>query len=185
MKVIETGLPDLVLIEPEVHGDQRGFFMEVWNAGRYRDLGLPDHFVQSNLSLSGEGVLRGLHYQYPKPQGKLVQVLQGRIFDVAVDIRPDSPTHRQWAGVELSADNHRQLYVPPGFAHGFCVLGAPALMSYLVTGEFIERNDAVIAWNDPDIGIEWPLVPAQVSKKDRQAPRLAEVPPENLPHLKG
>jgi dTDP-4-dehydrorhamnose 3,5-epimerase len=183
LNLIETGIPGLVVVEPLVHKDERGFFMESWNASRYRDLGLPGNFVQFNVSRSGEGVIRGLHYQYPKPQEKLVQVLEGSIFDVAVDIRPDSPTFRQWAGVELSAGNFRQLFVPRGFAHGFCVLKAPVLLSYMVNTEFVPENDRAIAWNDPDIGIEWPLEPGHLSVKDRNAPRLEDIQFEDLPHM--
>ena len=184
MNVIETGISGLVIIEPVVHGDRRGFFMETWNAGRYGKLGLPDSFVQSNVSRSAAGVIRGLHYQYPHPQGKLVSVLEGRIFDVAVDIRSDSPTFRQWAGVELSAENHRQLYVPEGFAHGFCVLGEFALMSYLVTAPFDARYDSAVAWDDPEIDIDWPLEPESLSDKDRHAPTLREVEVGRLPRMK-
>jgi dTDP-4-dehydrorhamnose 3,5-epimerase len=183
LKCIETGIPGLVVIEPVVHGDARGFFMESWHSGRYAGLGLPRTFVQSNLSRSGPGVLRGLHYQYPEPQGKLISVLEGRVFDVAVDIRTDSPTFRQWAGVELSAENHRQMYVPEGFAHGFCVLGEGALLSYLCTREFKAEHDAAIAWNDPDIGVRWPLDKATLSAKDQAAPRLADIPDEELPRV--
>jgi len=182
VKLIETGIPGLVVVEPVVYGDSRGFFMETWNADRYGACGLPDRFVQSNISRSAAGVIRGLHYQHPCAQGKLVSVLQGRVFDVAVDIRSDSPTFRQWAGVELSASNHRQLYVPEGFAHGFCVLGDSALLSYLCTTPFNAERDAGIAWNDPDIGIEWPLEPQSLSARDRMAPRLRDVPVECLPH---
>ncbi len=181
MKLIETGLPGLVIIEPVVHGDQRGYFKELWHAGRFHADGLPDRFVQSNVSRSGPGVLRGLHYQYPQPQGKLVSVLEGRVFDVAVDIRTDSPTFRQWAGVELSAENHRQLYIPEGFAHGFCVLGDCALMNYLCTAEYSARHESAIAWNDPDIGIQWPLQDAKLSGRDSAAPRLRAIAPEDLP----
>ena len=183
MKLIETGIPGLVVVEPVVYGDSRGFFMETWNADRYGACGLPDRFVQSNISRSAAGVIRGLHYQHPCAQGKLVSVLAGRAFDVAVDIRSDSPTFRQWAGVELSASNHRQLYVPEGFAHGFCVLGGSALLSYLCTTEFNAECDAGIAWNDPDIGIEWPLEPESLSARDRMAPRLRDVPIERLPRM--
>ncbi len=155
--------------------------METWNADRYGACGLPDHFVQPHLSRSAAGVIRGLHYQHPCAQGKLVSVLEGRAFDVAVDIRSDSPTFGQWAGIELSAANHRQLYVPKGFAHGFCVMGDSALLSYLCTTEFNAKCDAGIAWNDPDIGIEWPLEPESLSERDRTAPRLRDVPIESLP----
>ncbi len=183
VRTIDTGIPGLVLIEPTVHGDARGYFMETWNAGRYQAAGLPGRFVQSNLSRSGPGVLRGLHYQQPEPQGKLVTVLEGRVFDVAVDIRPDSPGFRQWVGVELSGENHRQLYVPEGFAHGFCVLGEGALMAYLCTAEYRAEYDAVIAWSDPEIGIRWPAADWTVSPKDAAAPRLADIPRDRLPRM--
>ena len=183
MKLIETGIPGLVVVEPVVHGDSRGMFMETWNARRYGACGLPDRFEQSNVSRSSAGVIRGLHYQFPNAQGKLVSVLQGRVFDVAVDIRSDSPTFRQWAGVELSATNHRQFYVPEGFAHGFCVLGDGALLSYLCTSEFHANDDAGLAWNDPDIGIKWPLEPKSLSEKDRHAPRLRDIPLDQLPRI--
>ena len=183
MKLIETGIPGLVVVEPEVYGDSRGFFMETWNSDRYGACGLPDRFVQSNISRSAAGVIRGLHYQHPCAQGKLVSVLEGRVYDVAVDIRSDSPTFRQWAGVELSAANHRQLYLPEGFAHGFCVLGDSALLSYLCTTQFNAEYDAAIAWNDPDIGIEWPIEHQSLSERDRKAPRLRDVPVDCLPHF--
>ena len=183
MDVIETGIPGLIVIEPVVHGDDRGFFMESWNSRRYEALGIPATFVQSNVSRSGSGVIRGLHFQYPKPQGKLVSVLEGRVFDVAVDIRPDSPNFRQWAGVELSAENHRQLYVPEGFAHGFCVLSKSVLLSYLCTEVFHSEYDAVIAWNDPDIDINWPVDSGRLSAKDASAPRLRDISPEALPRF--
>ena len=183
MNVIETGIPGVIVIEPVVHGDDRGFFMESWNSGRYEALGIPGTFVQSNVSRSGSGVIRGLHFQYPNPQGKLVSVLEGRVFDVAVDIRVDSPTFRQWAGVELSAENHRQLYVPEGFAHGFCVLSESVLLSYLCTEVFYSEYDAVIAWNDPDIDIRWPVDSGRLSAKDASAPRLRDISPETLPHF--
>ena len=184
MRTLATGVPDLVLIEPTVHGDARGYFMETWHAGRYRAAGLPDRFVQSNLSRSGPGVIRGLHYQYPQPQGKLVTVLEGRVFDVAVDIRVDSPSFRQWVGVELSGENHRQLYVPEGFAHGFCVLGDGALMAYLCTVEYHSGFDAVVAWDDPEIGIRWPVGAGTLSPTDAAAPRLADIPRDRLPRMR-
>jgi dTDP-4-dehydrorhamnose 3,5-epimerase len=183
MRTIETGVPGLIIIEPVVHGDDRGFFMETWNSARYRAVGLPGQFIQSNLSRSGAGVIRGMHFQHPYPQGKLVSVLEGRVFDVAVDIRPDSPAFRQWAGVELSAENHRQLYVPEGFAHGFCVLGESALLSYLCTEEYRAEHDAVVAWDDPDIGIRWPIESGRLSAKDASAPRLRDIAPDTLPRV--
>jgi dTDP-4-dehydrorhamnose 3,5-epimerase len=184
VKTIETGIPGLIIIEPVAHGDERGFFMETWNAVRYEAVGLPRKFVQSNLSRSGPGVIRGLHFQNPEPQGKLVSVLEGRVFDVAVDIRPDSPTFRQWAGVELSAQNHRQLYIPEGFAHGFCVPGESALLNYLCTAVFRPEFDAVIAWNDPDIAVRWPFESGRLSLKDASAPRLRDIPEQDLPRMK-
>jgi len=184
MRTIETGIPGVLVVEPAVHGDARGFFMETWHATRYRAAGMAGRFVQANLSRSGPGVIRGLHYQYPMPQGKLVSVLEGSAFDVAVDIRSDSPTFRQWVGVELSAQNHRQLYVPEGFAHGFCVLGEGVLLSYLCTEEYRAEHDAVVAWDDPEIGIRWPLTNGTLSAKDANAPRLADIPADALPRCK-
>jgi len=183
VKTIETGIPGLLIIEGEVHGDERGYFKELWRASRYAELQLPGHFVQSNISYSGTGVIRGLHYQFPQSQGKLVSVLEGRIFDVAVDIRRDSPTFTQWVGVELSASNQRQLFVPEGFAHGYCVLGNSALMSYLCTAEYNAEFDAAVAWDDPDIGVKWPIEVSSMSAKDRSAPRLRDIAPEKLPYM--
>ena len=183
MKTIATGIPGLVIVETDVYGDERGYFKEVWRASRYASFSVPGQFVQSNISYSGAGVLRGLHYQHPQPQGKLVSVLEGSIFDVAVDIRSDSPTFRQWVGVELSASNHRQLYVPEGFAHGFCVLGDAAMMHYLCTAEYAAEFDAAVAWDDPDIGVEWPVEAPGISSKDRSAPRLRDIAPEDLPRM--
>ena len=181
MRVLETGLDGVVIIEPSVHGDDRGFFQESWKASSYGKHGLPTAFSQANISRSAKGVLRGLHYQFKKPQGKLVSVLEGRIFDVAVDIRRDSPNFAQWTGVELSADNHRQLYVPEGFAHGFMVLSNTALFHYHCTNEYYPQYDAAIAWNDPQIAVKWPATPDAVSAKDLEAPFLCDVPPERLP----
>ncbi len=181
MRVLETGLDGVVIIEPLVHGDDRGFFQESWKASSYGQHGLPGNFRQANLSRSVKGVLRGLHYQYRQPQGKLVSVMDGRIFDVAVDIRRGSPSFGQWAGVELSAENHRQLYVPAGFAHGFLVLSETALFHYHCTTEYAAEYDAAIAWNDPDIGVKWPCEPETVSSKDRVAPLLNDVPKGHLP----
>ena len=181
MRVLETGLEGVVIVEPQVHGDERGFFQESWKASDYGTYGLPTAFKQANVSRSVKGVLRGLHYQYQQPQGKLVSVMEGRIFDVAVDIRPGSPCFGQWAGVELSADNHRQMYIPEGFAHGFIVLSETALFHYHCTTEYAAELDAAIAWNDPDIGIKWPIKPGAVSDKDSKAPALRAVPVERLP----
>lgn len=181
MRVLETGLDGVVIIEPEVHGDERGFFQESWKASSYASHGLPGVFAQANVSRSARGVLRGLHYQFQQAQGKLVSVLEGRIFDVAVDIRRGSASFGQWAGVELSAENHRQLYIPEGFAHGFLVLSDSALFHYHCTTEYAPEFDAAIAWNDPDINVNWPIDPESVSAKDSAAPRLRDVPLERLP----
>lgn len=181
MRVIETGLGGVVIIEPTIHEDERGFFQESWKASTYGRHGLPVAFSQANVSSSIKGVLRGLHYQYMQPQGKLVSVLKGRIFDVAVDIRQGSPTFSQWAGVELSGENHRQLYIPEGFAHGFLVLSETALFHYHCTTEYAAEYDAAIAWNDPDIAVNWPSQPEAVSDRDRQAALLRDVPDDRLP----
>ena len=181
MRVLETGLDGVVIIEPRVHGDERGFFLESWKASSYIKYGLPGTFAQTNVSRSQKGVLRGLHYQYRQPQGKLVSVLEGRIFDVAVDVRRGSVSFGQWAGVELSAQNHRQLYAPEGFAHGFVVLSDSALFHYYCTTEYAPQYEVAIAWNDPDIAVKWPCEPISLSGKDREAPRLRDIPPERLP----
>lgn len=181
MRVLKTGLDGVVIIEPRVFGDERGFFHESWKASSYGKHGLPGHFDQANISRSQKGVLRGLHYQYRQPQGKLVSVLEGRIFDVAVDVRPGSVSFGQWAGVELSSKNHRQLYVPEGFAHGFIVLSETALFHYHCTTEYAQEYEVAIAWNDPDIGIVWPCEPGSLSGKDQNAPRLCEIPSDRLP----
>ena len=156
MNVLETGLPGVVIIEPDVFGDDRGFFMETWNGRRYEEAGLPGRFVQDNLSYSARGVLRGLHFQNPQAQGKLVSVLRGEVFDVAVDIRVGSPTFGEWTGVTLSAENKRQFYVPPEFAHGFLVTGEDALFFYKCTDYYAPSAEGIVLWNDPEIGIEWP-----------------------------
>lgn len=179
MRVLETGLDGVLIVEPRVYGDERGFFQEHFKASSYSKHGLPDSFSQTNISRSEKGVLRGLHYQYRQPQGKLVSVLEGRIFDVAVDIRPGSAMFGRWAGVELSAENHRQLYVPEGFAHGFIVLSESALFHYYCTTEYAPQYEVAIAWNDTDIGVKWPCEPTSVSSKDHDAPLLCDLP-ENL-----
>jgi dTDP-4-dehydrorhamnose 3,5-epimerase len=168
-------IPEIVLIEAERFEDDRGFFMEMFKASEFAACGIPTAFVQDNLSHSVRGVLRGLHYQkQPKAQAKLVTALRGRIFDVAVDMRQGSPTYGQWLGMELSADNKRMLYVPLGFAHGFCVLSEEADVLYKVTVEYARELDRGILWNDPDIGIRWPIAEPILSPKDAQLPRLRE-----------
>ena len=175
MKVEKTQLPGVVILHPNVFADDRGFFMETYNQVFFGDQGLPDQFVQDNHSRSSKGVLRGLHYQYPQWQGKLVRVINGEIFDVAVDIRRDSPDFGKWVGVYLSETNHQQLYVPPGYAHGFCVVSDVADVVYKCTTVYKPQDDAAIRWNDPEIGIEWPIENPLVSDKDRQAPLLSEI----------
>ena len=169
------------MFEPTRHGDQRGFFIEIWNQKRYAEAGLDKQFVQSNASRSQRGVLRGLHFQNPGPQGKLVYVLEGSVFDVAVDIRPNSPGYGQWVGENLSAENCKQLYIPPGFAHGFCVTSESALFCYLCTTPYDAEADAAIRWDDPAIGIAWPVANPSLSAKDAAAPLLAQIDPDRLP----
>ncbi len=181
MNVVETSLPGVLVVEPDVFGDERGFFMETWNARRYEEAGLPGCFVQDNLSYSARGVLRGLHYQSPQPQGKLVSVLRGEVFDVAVDIRVGSPTFGEWTGVTLSAENKRQFYVPPDFAHGFLVTGEDALFFYKCTDYYAPEAEGIVLWNDPEIGIEWPTDAPMLSERDGKAPPLREIPEGSLP----
>lgn len=181
MKFRQASIPGLVIIEPTVFGDARGFFMESYSRDRYADAGLPREFVQDNVSLSRRGILRGLHLQHPNDQGKLCQVLEGEVFDVAVDVRVGSPTFGQWEGVTLSSENKRQFYVPPGFAHGFCVLSERALFSYKCSGFYSQPDELGVIWNDPDIGIDWPVDDPQLSEKDAKNPRLKDIPPEKLP----
>ena len=185
MKVERTALPGVLILEPKVFGDARGFFMETWNRSRYAEAGLPGEFVQDNVSYSRHGVLRGLHYQSPRAQGKLVHVLEGEVFDVAVDVRVGSPTFGRWAGATLSAQNRRQLWIPPGFAHGFCVTGETALFCYKCTELYAPEHEGSILWNDPAIGIAWPLEHPTLSAKDAAAPPLAAVSPARLPTLTG
>lgn len=181
MNVIETGLPGVLILEPKVFGDERGFFMESWREDRYEGVGIPGRFVQDNLSFSRRGVLRGLHFQNPNGQGKLVSVLWGEVFDAAVDIRVGSPTFGRWTGATLSAENKRQLYVPSDFAHGFLVTSEAALFFYKCTDYYDPTSEGVVLWNDPEIGIEWPVDAPLLSERDRTAPPLARVSPERLP----
>lgn len=182
MKIIETAIPEVLLIEPDVFGDHRGFFLETWNRERYLAAGFPDvGFVQDNHSRSCKGVLRGLHFQLDHPQGKLVQVATGAVFDVAVDIRVGSPTFGQWVGYELTEENHRQLWIPPGFAHGFCVLSEAVDFIYKCTELYHPEDEMGIAWNDPKIGIEWPLEAPTLSAKDQAYSFLSAIPEERLP----
>jgi len=176
MNVIETEIPDVKIIEPDVFGDVRGFFMESFNALRFAEAtGVNLPFVQDNHSRSQHGVLRGLHYQIKQPQGKLVRVVRGAVFDVAVDLRRSSPTFGAWVGVELTEDNNRQLWVPPGFGHGFLVVSASADFLYKTTDYYAPEHERSILWNDPAIGIEWPLQgEPMLSGKDSSGTTLAE-----------
>jgi dTDP-4-dehydrorhamnose 3,5-epimerase len=174
MKVLPTELPGVLILEPRVFGDERGFFMEMFHAKRYADAGIPGPFVQDNYSRSAKGTLRGLHFQEPQAQGKLVQVLAGAVYDVAVDVRRGSPTFGRWVAVELSTDNRRQLWIPPGFAHGFCVLSESADFHYKCTTLYAPEAEHGVLWNDPDLGIPWPLSEPLLSAKDAKAPRLKD-----------
>lgn len=179
MGTVKTSLRGVLIIEPKVHGDERGFFLESYNRQRFAaETGTDVDFVQDNHSRSTRGVLRGLHYQLQQPQGKLVRVVSGEVFDVAVDLRRSSPQFGQWVGVHLSALNHRQLWVPPGFAHGFLVLSGSADFLYKTTDYYAPQFERCLAWDDPDIGIQWPALELgmtpQLSAKDRGAPRLAD-----------
>ena len=184
MNVVETAIPGVMIVEPRVFGDDRGFFMETWQAGRYLEAGIPADFVQDNLSKSTKGVLRGLHFQNPNPQGKLVSVMVGSVFDVAVDIRQGSPTFGQWAGVTLTEDNKKQFYVTEGFAHGFCVLSDTAIFSYKCTDYYHHESEFSMAWDDPDVGIEWPITDVQLSEKDSAAKCLKDLSADCLPVYK-
>jgi len=176
MQILSTSIPDVHIIEPKVFGDQRGFFFESFNQRAWQALtGLDSQFVQHNHSRSAGGVLRGLHYQIRQPQGKLVRVVVGEVFDVAVDIRTSSPTFGQWFGTLLSAENKRMMWVPTGFAHGFCVTSEVAEFLYLTTDYWAPEHERCIAWNDPDLNIAWPLSGApNVSDKDRQGSRFKD-----------
>jgi len=175
MKFIPTALPGVTLIEPDVFPDDRGFFLETWHQARYAEAGLPEAFVQDNHSYSVRNTLRGLHAQVLNPQGKLVRAVQGEIFDVAVDIRPDSITFGTWVGERLSGENFRQLYIPPGFAHGFCVLSETAHVQYKCTDFYVKDDEISLRWDDSVVGIVWPVREPLLSPKDAAAPGLAEI----------
>lgn len=182
MKVIESKLPECKIIEPQVFGDERGFFYESWNAAKFAEAGIDFLPKQSNVSRSEQGVLRGLHYQWPEhTQGKFVSVLEGEVYDVAVDVRRGSPTFGQYAAVILTAQNHKHFWVPRGFAHGFCVLSEFATFTYLCDDIYSPENDRNIAWNDGDIAIDWPISQPSLSGKDQKAPFLADVTDDLLP----
>jgi dTDP-4-dehydrorhamnose 3,5-epimerase len=174
-KVLSTALDGLVLLEPEVHGDERGFLLETYSAEAWRAAGVDAEFVQDNHSRSAGGALRGLHFQTAPGQAKLVRCSRGRIWDVAVDLRRDSPTFGRWEGHELDDERHRELYVPIGFAHGFCVLSEVADVHYKLSSYYDPATEAGIAWDDPEIGVEWPISDPRLSDRDRNAPRLNEI----------
>jgi dTDP-4-dehydrorhamnose 3,5-epimerase len=169
-------IPDVLVVESETYHDDRGFFRETYRRSAFGEGGLDRTFVQANVSRSGRGVVRGLHYQRdPAAVGKLVGVAQGRIFDVAADVRPGSPTFGQWVGIELADDDGRMLFVPEGFAHGFCALEDDTLVTYLMTGEYSSAHDAGVRWNDPDLAVDWPIRDPMLSQKDRELPLLSEI----------
>jgi dTDP-4-dehydrorhamnose 3,5-epimerase len=181
MKTIATPLEGLVIIEPRIFGDDRGFFLETHHQQRYRECGVDRSFVQDNLSFSVKGTLRGLHFQIAKPQAKLVQALTGEIFDVAVDLRPDSTTFGNWFGIQLSEQNKYQLFIPEGFAHGFCVLSESAHFSYKCSDYYDPQDEGGILWSDQDLAIDWPIKNPLLSEKDRRFPVLADLTPDSLP----
>ena len=181
MQRIETNLPEVLLVEPRVFRDDRGFFLETYHFEKFRSLGIPDTFVQDNHSLSGRNILRGLHAQRTRPQGKLVRATEGEIFDVAVDIRPGSPTYLQWTGAVLSDENFRMLWVPPGYAHGFCVLSERAQVQYKCTDFYDPKDEISIRWNDPRIGVEWPVREPELSARDQLAKSIDEIESELIP----
>ena len=185
MKIVETTINDVKIVEPKRFGDQRGYFFESWHQEKYKEAGITANFVQDNCSRSCTGTIRGLHYQLNHPQAKLVQVLKGSVFDVAVDIRVGSPTFGQWVGVELSEDNGRQIYVPEGFAHGFCVLSNEAIFSYKCSDYYRPEDEGGILWSDPDVGITWPDVESVLSEKDQIYPCLSDIMPSSLPKYGG
>lgn len=178
MKVVETDIPDLLVIEPDIFRDHRGRFLELWHRDRYPDL---PEFVQDNLSTSHRGVLRGLHFQHPEGQGKLVTVLRGEVFDVAVDLRRGGPTFGRWWGTRLSAEDHRQLWIPEGFAHGFVALADVSVVSYKCTSFYAPSTERTLRWDDPDVGIQWPVAGPELSEKDRAGRPLADFDEAELP----
>jgi dTDP-4-dehydrorhamnose 3,5-epimerase len=185
MQIKETDLPGVMLIEPKVFGDERGYFLETWSKERYAEQGLGVSFVQDNLSKSRLGTLRGLHLQHPHGQGKLVYVVTGEVFDVAVDVRVGSPTFGRWFGTTLSESNKRQLFIPTGYAHGFCVTSAEAIFAYKCTESYRPASEVTVAFDDPRLGIPWPMSSPTISPKDRAGLRLADIPESRLPRYQG
>jgi len=186
VRITPTRIADVLHVEPKVFGDDRGFFLEMYNQRRYAEAGISGPFVQDNVSRSAPGILRGLHLQHPRGQGKLVSVLDGRVLDVAVDVRRGSPTFGEHVATELDAKRKNQLWIPPGFAHGFCVLGdIPALFVYKCTDFYAPEHELTVRWDDPAIGIEWPVRAPVVSEKDRAGRLLADIDPRRLPTWEG
>lgn len=183
MEVVPAKLDEVMIVKPDAFGDQRGFFMETYQVERYRNVGIVPEFVQDNLSFSVKNTLRGLHYQISRPQAKLVQVITGEIYDVVVDIRDGSPTFGQWVGVHLSEENKHQLFIPAGFAHGFCVLSETAHFMYKCSDYYVPEDEGGILWSDPAIGIDWPVSTPIISDKDARFVTLGETPRERLPAL--
>lgn len=184
MNVHKAELDGVVVIEPDVFNDQRGYFFETYNQNRYQEIGIKSNFVQDNLSFSKKGTLRGLHYQHPHDQAKLVQVIQGEVFDVVVDIRRESPTFGKWIGQYLSDENKKQIFVPEGFAHGFCVLSDTALFHYKCSDFYAPGCEGGILWSDPDVAVDWPLDSPIVSEKDAKLPCLKDIVEDLLPSYK-
>ena len=184
MNVIKTDFPEVLVFEPDVFSDERGYFFETWNSKRYAGVQIPETFAQDNVSFSCKGTVRGLHFQHPHEQGKLVTVLAGEVLDVAVDIRAESPTFGKWIGVKLSQNNHRQMYIPPGFAHGFCVVSDTAIFCYKCTDYYNASTDKGIIWNDPDLAIDWPVENPLLSDKDAHLSTLKNLSEQDLPHLR-
>lgn len=181
MKTVDTDIEGLLVIEPDVYPDKRGFFTETFQAQRYAEAGIQCEFVQDNLSFSTKGTLRGLHFQINRAQAKLVYVISGEIFDVAVDLRPDSPTYKQWAGITLSQENRRQLFIPEGFAHGFCVVSETAYFAYKCSDYYTPEDEGGVLWSDPEIGIRWPIDTPIISPRDLGLPTLNALTPDKLP----
>jgi len=181
MKILPSSLPEILIIEPSVFQDERGFFIETYQQRRYTEAGIESIFVQDNLSRSVRGTLRGLHYQVKQAQAKLIQVIEGTIFDVALDIRRGSPYFGQWTSVHLSDENKRQLFLPEGFAHGFCVLSESAQVVYKCTDFYAAEDEGGVLWSDPTLAIAWPISEPLLSEKDSQLPCLADILPERLP----
>jgi len=185
MNIVPTCLPEVLILEPRIFGDARGYFFESWSAARYEEAGIHGPFVQDNFSRSRRGILRGLHLQNPHAQGKLVSAPVGEVFDVAVDVRVGSPRFGKWAGAVLSDTNHRQFWVPPGFAHGFCVLSDEAVFHYKCTDAYHPECEMSVLWDDPDIHIDWPIQDPKLNAKDRGAPRLVDLARGRLPVFAG